>query len=56
MTKDAKWGQINQQGSGSKPSSTDNAVDRETKQAVDNADNCSQLHQAANEAADRSGK
>jgi hypothetical protein len=55
-TKDDKWASINQAGSGSRPSSTDNSVNRDTAEAIDRADNCSKLHQEVDRLADRSGK
>jgi len=56
MTDDSKWGDINKQGSGSKPTSTDAPVDRDAQESIDRANNASKLHQEANRLADRSGK
>jgi hypothetical protein len=53
--KDSRWADVNKAGSGTPPpKDSDNA--RDAQEAIDRADNCSRLHQEANELADRSGK
>ncbi len=53
--RDNKWADINRAGSGATPpKDSDNAPD--AQEAIDRANNCSRLHQQANELADRSGK
>jgi hypothetical protein len=55
MTDDSRWKEINKQGSGTPPTGTgDTQPDAQT--ALDRANNASDLHQAANRAADRSKK
>jgi hypothetical protein len=56
MTDDAKWMDINKQGSGSQPCSTDAPTNSDAQTAIDRATRASELHQEANRLADRSGK
>jgi hypothetical protein len=53
MPNDSRWADINKQGSGSRPSSTDTPVDRDTQDAIDRANNASKLHQEANRLAEK---
>jgi len=56
MTDTTKWADLNKAGSGCTPTGTDAPENAAAQEAIDRADNCSRLHEAANKLADRSGK
>ncbi len=51
--KDSKWADINRAGSGTPADASDRALNPDTERAVNNANRASELHQQANELAER---